>query len=74
MDGVIGYLLNRLQEAGVLDTMNVVLVSDHGMAQMKANNTLIAKDYVNMNLIDEKKTVWGIAANIYPKNDSVVSD
>lgn len=71
MDGHIGYLLNRLEEAGVLDNLNIIVVSDHGMAEMKANNTLIVKDWVNINLIDEKKTVWGIAANVYPKNDSV---
>ena len=73
MDGHVGYLLNRLEEAGVLDNLNVIIVSDHGMAEMKANNTLIVKDYVDVNLIDEKKTVWGIAANVYPRNESVVS-
>ena len=72
MDGHIGYCLTKFESTGILDTMNIVLVSDHGMAQMKTNNTILAKDYINMNLVDEKKTIWGITANIYPKNETVV--
>ena len=30
MDKIIGSLLSRLQQAGVLDKMNVIIVSDHG--------------------------------------------
>jgi hypothetical protein len=30
MDATIGLLLSRFQQAGILDKMNVILVSDHG--------------------------------------------
>lgn len=30
MDNIIGSLLSRLQQAGILDKMNVIIVSDHG--------------------------------------------
>ena len=71
MDTVIGYLLQRLREFGFLDKMNVVIVSDHGMADML--DTIIVSKFVDMSLIDTTKTIFGIVSNIYPKNDSVVS-
>ena len=71
MDGVIGYLLQRLKEIGHLEKMNVVIVSDHGMADML--DTIIVSKYVDMSLVDTSKTIFGIVSNIHPKNESVVS-
>ena len=67
---VIGYLIEKLQSEGLLDNMNVIIVSDHGMAQM--STTLIVKDIVNDKLIDSKKSIFNIVSNIYPKNESDV--
>lgn len=63
--------MEKLREANLLDNMNVLVVSDHGMAEM-LNKTLIVKNYVDVNLIDSTKTIYGIVSNIYPKNESVV--
>ena len=69
IDKVIGYLLNKLKENNLLSKLNVIVTSDHGMAEMK--QTIIINKYIDMKLIDSKKTLYGIVANIYPANDTV---
>lgn len=77
MDQIIGYLINKLEEENLLDNLNIIIVSDHGMAQMvdsNQNGTQLISNYVDLNLIDSTKTIYGIVANIYPKNQSVTDD
>ena len=71
MDKTLGYLIRRLKEAELLNKINIVIVSDHGMATMESR-TILIKDIVDTNLIDSKKSVYGIVGNIYPVNESVV--
>lgn len=70
LDLIVGYLIEKLNESGLLAKMNILIVSDHGMAQMKT--TLIVKDIVDVKLIDSSKTVFNIVSNIYPINESVI--
>lgn len=69
VDNLVGYLINRLAEENVLDNLNILIVSDHGMAAMQ--RTIIVKNYVDLNLVDSNKTLYGIVSNIYPRNESV---
>jgi predicted AlkP superfamily pyrophosphatase or phosphodiesterase len=71
MDGTIGYLMEQLEKAGLKDNINVILVSDHGMVDMK--ETINVTRYVSANLINSTKTSYGIVGNIYPRNESVAS-
>ncbi|XP_055955788.1 ectonucleotide pyrophosphatase/phosphodiesterase family member 5 isoform X2 [Patella vulgata] len=49
MDGVLGNLMSQLKEAGVLDTLNIILTSDHGMTAVNKTTRLIdISNYVNM--------------------------
>ncbi len=73
MDKLIGYLIGKLDEENILKNLNIIIVSDHGMAQMKTNATQIVSKYVDLNLIDSNKTIYGIVSNIYPKNESMVN-
>ncbi|CAF0724722.1 unnamed protein product [Brachionus calyciflorus] len=68
LDETIGYLMKKLRQANMEQKMNVLIVSDHGMAQM--NSTLIVSKYVSTNLINATKTVYGIVSNIWPKTDA----
>lgn len=52
---------------GLLENLNIVIVSDHGMASMN-NKTYLVKDVVDINLINQTKSFFGIVSNIYPKN------
>lgn len=58
--------------AKLLEKLNIIIVSDHGMADMK-NKTILVYNYVNQSLIDTSKTIYGIASNIYPINEQAVS-
>jgi predicted AlkP superfamily pyrophosphatase or phosphodiesterase len=68
IDKEIGYLLDKLGEKNLLDKMNIIIVSDHGMATMEGI-TYKVQDYIDRSLIDETKSSYGIVGNIYPKDD-----
>ncbi|ESO96943.1 hypothetical protein LOTGIDRAFT_214482 [Lottia gigantea] len=67
MDSLLGYLINKLNEAGVLSSLNIILTSDHGMTEVNKTTRIIYLDaYVNPDdiyLIPES----GPVANILPK-------
>jgi predicted AlkP superfamily pyrophosphatase or phosphodiesterase len=63
--------MEKLDQEGLLKNMNVIIVSDHGMAQM--TKTIIVKDVVDEKLINSNKTIYNIVSNIYPKNESDVT-
>ncbi len=70
MDEIIGYLFEKLTEANILNDLNVIVVSDHGMAQIK--NNYVARELVDVNLLDVDKSYFGIVSNVYPKDESNV--
>ena len=72
MDGIVGYILDSLEKNNLLSNMNVILVSDHGMATTLSKPFLI-QDYVDQNLIDFNRTVLNYVSNIYPKDMSQLS-
>jgi predicted AlkP superfamily pyrophosphatase or phosphodiesterase len=72
MDDILGYLITLLLRKNLLDKINIVLVSDHGMAKM-AGTTVLVSSLVNTNLINSTRTVYGVVSNVHPVNDSVVS-
>jgi predicted AlkP superfamily pyrophosphatase or phosphodiesterase len=47
IDETLGKLLAGLQQRGVYDQMNVVIVSDHGMVPVKPNNNIFIDDYID---------------------------
>ena len=75
MDQTLGYLIQKLTDANVIDNLNIIVLSDHGMAQMKngSDSTIGLNEYLNLNLINSTKTVYGPAALIHPRNNTVVS-
>lgn len=72
VDWLIGYLVELLRQADIADKLNIIIVSDHGMADMK-NETIFVYDYVDKKLIDSNKTLFGIVSNIYPIDDEAVT-
>lgn len=61
-----GYLIKSLKEKNIYDDLNIIVVSDHGMAQMATKNTLLIQDYTNRNYINATRTVYGVTTNLYP--------
>ncbi len=46
-DGYLGQLVNGLTRRGILDRVNIVVVSDHGMAAVDDERVIVADDYVS---------------------------
>jgi ectonucleotide pyrophosphatase/phosphodiesterase family protein 5 len=54
LDGMAGYLMDKLKEINLLDSTNLIFVSDHGMTEVSSDK------YVNLEEIlgDEKVDYW----------------
>jgi len=46
-DGYLGTLVDGLSRRGILDRVNIVVVSDHGMAAVDDQHVIVADDYVS---------------------------
>ena len=46
-DGYIGRLVNGLSHRGLVDRVNIVVVSDHGMTEVDNTRLIVADDYVS---------------------------
>ena len=75
MDQVLGYLINRMKEEQIFDKINIIIVSDHGMAQMETKSIILVSQYVKnyTSVINSSKTIYGIVSNIYPVNETMVN-
>lgn len=51
-DELIGYLMEQLNEKGLLETTNIIIVSDHGMMNVSKERLVVLDDYINTNYID----------------------
>lgn len=74
MDEEIGYLLKRLKEVKLLDTMNIIITSDHGMTSL-INDTMHAVDlnkYINIDAYDIDST--SPVATIRPKSEELKAE
>lgn len=66
-DRLMGYLKERLQENNLWDNMNIIIVSDHGMADLSADK-LIRLDNI-IDLDDTERIIWGPMTMIQPKEN-----
>ena len=48
MDRVVGNLTSRLSEIGVLENCNIIMTSDHGMAQLSPDKVIFIDDYIDL--------------------------
>jgi predicted AlkP superfamily pyrophosphatase or phosphodiesterase len=46
-DGYLGRLLRGLERRHLIDTVNIVVVSDHGMAETSTNRVVVLDDYIS---------------------------
>ena len=81
IDSVIGILLNGLKERNLLEKVNVIIVSDHGMAATRASQIIFLDDYIDLDGVDvidwnpvavinprgvEEETIYQRLANAHP--------
>jgi hypothetical protein len=75
MDGIFGYLLKKLNAIPRLsDRLNIIVVSDHGMANLQIESTIALKSYLpNVEeWVDLNRSVFAEVSNIYPKSEPKV--
>ena len=73
MDSILGYLINNLDSNNLLHNLNIVIVSDHGMASLNKDYQIPLEKYIDINRINLNKTVFATVSNIYPIFDSDVN-
>jgi predicted AlkP superfamily pyrophosphatase or phosphodiesterase len=63
-DDWMGYLLGRMEDTGLTDKLNLIIVSDHGMAELSEERVIFLDELINLddvNIID-----WTPVAMIRP--------
>ncbi len=64
MDRSIGLLINGLKSRGIFDSVNILLVSDHGMTATYSDSVIFIDDYINMGEVT--MVDWTPVASILP--------
>jgi len=64
-DGYLGRLLQGLERRGLTDTVNIVVVSDHGMAEVDATRVVVLDDYVSLD--SEEVVDLNPTLGVFPK-------
>ena len=69
VDHHLGNLIDGLQELGLFDEMNIVIVSDHGMSEVDLDRYIMLDDYLDLSRV--RVSDWGPAAQIWATDMSV---
>ena len=64
MDGLLGYLLDSIEENNLGGLINVILTSDHGMAELSDDKIIFLDDMIDLNDVD--MVDWTPVAMIKP--------
>jgi len=64
MDGILGYLLNSIEENNLGGLINVILTSDHGMAELSDDKIIFLDDMIDLGDVD--MVDWTPVAMIKP--------
>ncbi|KAG9549072.1 hypothetical protein KCV01_g23646, partial [Aureobasidium melanogenum] len=65
VDGALGHLVAELRRRGLYDHMNIIVVSDHGMAPVPKGNTVFADEATDLDALDPVS--YGVMATFNPK-------
>ena len=51
-DQLIGYLIEQMKSKGLLESTNIMVVSDHGMAEVSKDRLVVLDEFINPELVD----------------------
>ena len=54
MDSLFGTLLAKLNALTIASDLNIIVVSDHGMAEISSERTINLADYIDMSLVNQE--------------------
>jgi predicted AlkP superfamily pyrophosphatase or phosphodiesterase len=69
LDRMLGELLNGAGRLNLMDRLNVVVVSDHGMSQLSDRRIIYLEDYLDLSTVDV--TEWSPVLGLVPRSGSV---
>ena len=52
MDDLLGHIINSLKILEVYNKLNIIIVSDHGMAEVDRERVILLDDYINLDYFD----------------------
>jgi predicted AlkP superfamily pyrophosphatase or phosphodiesterase len=75
IDGVLGLLLQGLKERNILNKINIIIVSDHGMTAISSDRVIFLDDYIDLSNVDVID--WSPVLALNPKpglEDAIYND
>ena len=67
VDATLGYLIEQLEEIGIWPDINIIIVSDHGMAQLSEEKLIFLEDKIDLDRVE--MIDWSPVAMIHPDED-----
>ena len=64
-DGYLGRLLHGLEQRGLTERVNIVVVSDHGMAEVSTDRVVVLDDYISLEDVEISDITPGVG--LFPK-------
>lgn len=72
VDETLGVLLDRLEQIGLWPDINLIIVSDHGMAELDDEKVIFLDDIIDLDDVDVN--TWGAVSNIRPAEGVHIED
>ncbi|MGF1670903.1 MAG: ectonucleotide pyrophosphatase/phosphodiesterase, partial [Balneolaceae bacterium] len=63
-DYLLGYLMDRIDEKNLADKLNIIIVSDHGMAELSADKVILIDEIIDLSKV--QMVDWSPVAMINP--------
>lgn len=65
IDSLIGYLFEKVEEAGLSESLNIIMLSDHGMSDLSEDQVIFLEELIDLN--DVEVVDWTPVGLIRPK-------
>lgn len=65
IDGLLGYILNKVKSNGLFDKLNIIVTSDHGMDSISEKNTVFLDSHIDTSLFQAygSRAVYNLFVN-----------
>lgn len=64
VDTTLGQLMEALKQRGILEKVNIIITSDHGMTSIKPDKVIFLDDYIDLNTVEIID--WSPVLALYP--------
>lgn len=71
-DDLVGYLMQKMEEAGLTDKTNLLIVSDHGMAELSRERIVVLDDMIDPNDVEMIEYSPSVMMNVVGENEDEV--